>query len=246
MPGTTEVIIGLEPGRTMRAALALPPPEVARPVPGIVVLHEVFGLNDDIRSICDRFAANGYAAIAPALYSADSAFVCLTRFMTQMRDRSAPPATLALIAAAHQRLTAEPGVDPRRSAVAGFCMGGGLALVYGAKAGTPVAAVASNYGPVPSDRRLLEGSCPVVGSYGADDRALGDDPARLERWLGELDVPADVKVYEGAAHSFMNRHDSFLFRVLGRFGAGYRDEQAEDAWRRIFAFFATHVARTGG
>jgi dienelactone hydrolase len=84
--------------------------------------------------------------------------------------------------------------------VAGFCQGGGFALIAGTQPGFRAAAV--NYGDVPKDRSRLDGVCPVVASYGAKDRLFGRRAAeRLERHLTALGVPADVKTYDRAGHS---------------------------------------------
>jgi carboxymethylenebutenolidase len=127
--------------------------------------------------------------------------------------------------------------------VAGFCQGGGFALVAGAQPGFAAAAV--NYGVVPSQRSRLDGVCPVVASYGGSDRVVGAGMARrLERHLQELGVAHDVKTYEHAGHSFFSQVDGWqgwLARVPTPMAVGYDEEAAEDGWRRMLAFFDEHV-----
>ncbi len=82
-------------------------------------------------------------------------------------------------------------------------MGGAFALV--AAAAHDFAAASVNYGQVPKDLEALEGICPVVGSYGAEDRPLRAAPARLESALTRLGVPHEITVYPGVGHSFLNR-----------------------------------------
>jgi carboxymethylenebutenolidase len=100
---------------------------------------------------------------------------------------------------------------------------------------------------VPKDAEaLLRGACPVIGSYGAKDRSLRSAPRRLEQALRVNGVAHDVEVYADAGHSFLNDHDpaevSTIFRVLARLsGARYHETSAQDARRRIIAFFDQHL-----
>jgi carboxymethylenebutenolidase len=96
---------------------------------------------------------------------------------------------------------------------------------------------------VPKDAdTLLGGSCPIVGSFGAKDRTLRGAPQRLERALEAADVDHDVKEYPDAGHSFLNQHDSVLVKVVGTIiGGGYHEQSAQDARKRIAAFFRSHL-----
>ncbi len=110
-----------------------------------------------------------------------------------------------------------------------------------------------NYGVgVPKDaytESFLEGVCPIVGSYGAKDRANRGTALRLEQVLGTLGVDHDVKKYPEAGHAFLNDHEGvgdrtpFIFVVMGTFAgpAGYHEPSANDARRRIVAFFNRHL-----
>jgi carboxymethylenebutenolidase len=213
-----------------------------RPHPGVVVLHESFGLNDDIRRLAVRFAEAGYAALAPSLYSHGTRLVCLSRVMIDM-VRGAISREIDDVHAAREALAAKDEVDEQRIAVAGFCQGGGFALIAAARPGFSAAAV--NYGVVPSDRSWIDGVCPVVGSYGARDRFVGRGMAeRLESHLTSLGVPHDVKTYEQAGHSFFSKVDGWqglLARIPTGMAVGYQEEAAEDGWARILLFFDEHV-----
>ncbi|HEV2924747.1 MAG TPA: dienelactone hydrolase family protein [Solirubrobacteraceae bacterium] len=227
-------------GASLHAELFTPAGE--GPHPGVVVLHESFGLNDDIRRIAARFAKEGYAALAPDLYSHGTRIVCLSRVMVDMLSGAAAR-EIADVHAAREALAARPEVDAARIAVAGFCQGGGFALVAGTRPGFSAAAV--NYGVVPSERSKLDGLCPVVASYGAKDRIVGPKMAeRLERHLSALGVPRDVKTYDGAGHSFFSQVDGWqgwLARVPTPMAVGYDEQAAEDGWRRMLGFFDQHV-----
>jgi carboxymethylenebutenolidase len=240
-PSPIEVRVPLADGHSLQAELTLP--DGSGPHPGVVVLHEAFGLTGDIRRICGRFAGAGYATLAPSLYSHGGRLQCLTRVML---DGLTTPrrGTLDDIEATRKVLAERPEVDGHRVGVIGFCQGGGFALAFAARSDVRAAAV--NYGRVPKERRQVEGVCPVVASYGAEDGFLRRDPDRLERYLTELGVPHDVKVYDGVGHSFMNEALPAFMSRLPPMKAGYSEPQAEDAWRRILAFFAEHVRGPSG
>ena len=106
-------------------------------------------------------------------------------------------------------------------------------------------AASVNYGEVPEDSaERLGGACPIVASYGARDRGLRGRAERLERALSSVGVAHDVEEYPDAGHSFLNRFNSgpLLTPLIHVAGFGYHHPSAEDAWRRILAFFAEHLS----
>ncbi len=245
MPPGERIEVSLADGAVLQAEYFAAAGE--GPHPGVVVLHESFGLNDDIRRIASRFAAAGYAALAPSLYSHGRRIVCLSRVMVDM-VRGSVAREIADIHAAREALGAREEVDPQRLAVAGFCQGGGFALIAGTRPGFQAAAV--NYGEVPEERSKLDGVCPVVASYGARDRVFGAKmAARLEQHLEALGVPNEVKLYDGAGHSFFSEVDGWqgwLARMPSPMAVGYEQQAAEDGWRRMLDFFGEHVSATRG
>jgi carboxymethylenebutenolidase len=235
-PSAVDIRIPLPDGKSLRGALVLPAGHGDHP--GLVVLHEAFGLNADMRRIARRLASEGYAALAPDLYSHGNKAICLSRVIIDMVAGGAP---LVDIQATRDHLAAIPGVDPDRIGVIGFCQGGGFALAFAATGTAKVAAV--NYGAVPKTREALANVCPVVASYGGLDMLFAKQGRRLEEHLESLGVPHDVKTYDGAGHSFMSYDNvpSWLARFPTPMRVGYNEAAAEDAWSRILAFFREHL-----
>jgi carboxymethylenebutenolidase len=227
--------------RSTPGYLAIPPAGSAAGHPGpwhgVVVIHEAFGLNDDIRQKADQFAAHGYLALAPDLYDGKSWVRCVLGAIRQVRSGSGP--AFEALEAARRYLTARDDCTGR-TGVIGFCLGGGFALLCAPRDGFEVASV--NYGEVPQDaENALRGACPIVGSYGARDQMGTKHPERLQRALTVLEIPHDVKVYPGVGHRFLTK-PSGASAVLGRFARmTYVEADAADAWQRIYGFFGEHL-----
>ena len=230
------IVPGAESTASLTAHLAVPPVGEG-PWPGVVVLHELFGLTDDVRQQADRLAAAGYLAVAPDLYSAGGAVRCLRSTFRALGAGQGP--AFGDIEATRGWLAGRTDCTGRVG-VLGFCLGGGFALLAATR-GFQVSA--PNYGPLPKDpERVLAGACPVVASYGARDRGLPGAAARLEATLTTLGVEHDVAEYPDAGHSFLNRHGLGPLAVLERVaGFSYHEPSAEDAWARILRSFDRHL-----
>ena len=239
-----EVRIPVQGGK-LRAALAQPADRRADQLtPGLLVLHELNGLNDDIRGIAARFAENGYTALAPDLYSVGPPRpICIRRTMRALNRGQGR--AFDDLEAAQRYLAALDGVDPSRLGVAGFCMGGSFAILHAVRA--PVGAAAAFYARVPHTADELDGICPVVAGYGGRDRVFAQQPERLRAHLDQLGVAHDIAVYPDAGHSYMNRRraPALIQAVMrrSRMAIGYNQAAAEDSWGRMLAFFAEHLGQ---
>ncbi len=220
----------------LRAYLAVP--RGAGPWPGVVVIQDALGLGDDIREQADRLAAAGYLGFAPDLYSGRGLRCVLA---TLQASRSGRGAAYDDIEAARRWLDQREDCTGRVGII-GFCMGGGFALLSAPR--SEFAAASVNYGEVPEDAvQRLQGACPIVASYGRRDVTLRGRAERLEQALSELGIPHDVKEYQEAGHSFLNRINAgpILGSLVHLAHFDYHHSSAEDAWRRILTFFDEHL-----
>ena len=211
-------------------------PEGEGPWPGVVVIHEIFGLTDEIRAVADRFAAEGYLAFAPDLLASGNRISCLVRVARSMSSGQGE--------AAEQILGVKSWLADRddctgKVGIAGFCLGGGFAIVM-ANQGFDVSA--AQYGRLPKNlEAAIAGSCPMVASYGGQDKSLAGAAVTLESALTQAGVDHDVKEYPEAGHSFMT-HDLapwWAKPFTSGLNAGFVDTAATDAWERILAMFGT-------
>ena len=213
------------------------------PFPGVVMIHEAFGLDDQTRRHADRLARAGYLTLAVDLYSDGGPRRCLVGTMRAMAARTGRPFTD--IATARTWL-AESELCNGKTGVIGFCMGGGFALLV-ARDGFDAASV--NYGRLPGKQQqeledALRGSCPIVANYGGADRSLKGAASRLESALDHLGIEHSVKEFPGAGHSFLNDEEMgpVLLRPLMRvMGVGPDPESAPEAWQRIEDHFARYL-----
>jgi carboxymethylenebutenolidase len=203
------------------------------PWPGVVVIHEAFGLNDDVRQKADELAAHGYLALAPDLYAGKRWLGCVRSAFRQLKAASGP--AFDILDAARAQLAGRADCTGKLGVI-GFCLGGGFALLCAPGHGFDAASV--NYGAVPDDaEQALAGACPVVGSFGGRDQLGTKPPERLQRALAVLDVRHDVKIYPNSGHRFMSEATGGMAALAKITRMSYNAEDAADSWDRIFAFF---------
>ena len=240
LPSLTDIVIDQTPkgaSRTLRAVVGVP--DGSGPWPAVVVVHEAFGVETEMRKQVAKLASLGYLAVMPDLYSDGGARKCLVATMRAMR--SGTGRAYADIEAARQWILARPDVIGSVGVI-GFCMGGGFALMTAASG---FGAAASNYGMLPPDPDdALAEACPVVGSYGARDTSLRGATAALEKTLTRQGVIHDLKEYPDAGHAFMNTAPAgpAIFQPLARvLNIKPAPDAAADAWARIDSFFREHL-----
>lgn len=233
-----DVAIPTEDG-LLTGILAVPVGE--GPWPAVVMVHEVFGVDENMRAHAKRLASLGYLAVMPDLFSRGGMRKCLN-------------ATFRALQAGHGQAfddveATKRWVDARQDCsgkvgVIGFCMGGAFALQLASR-GYDASSV--NYGILPKDLDdVVAGACPIIGTFGKQDPSLRGAAAKLDAALTRQGVEHEVTEYEGASHAFLNPlpggpHGmrTILNRVVG---FGPRPEQAEVAWARIHSFFQQHLS----
>ncbi|OXM21516.1 carboxymethylenebutenolidase [Rhodococcus erythropolis] len=234
LTGRAAVVGGSQPLRAI-----LETPTTPRPVAGVVMIHEAFGLEEVMQRQAKRLASAGFLTLAVDLYSAGGAKRCLVPTMTSMLRGHGKAFTD--IEVARSWLLESPDCTGKIGVI-GFCMGGGFAMV---SAGDFDAA-SVNYGQLP--RKLDEAvvdACPIVGSFGGKDFSLRGAAAKLETALSNAGIENDVKEYPTAGHAFLNDAEAGpkVLRPLERIlGIGPDPVAAQDAWKRIDSFFGRHLA----
>ena len=220
---------------TMPAVLTLPD-EAEGPVPGLLMIYEIFGMSDEMRRVARDLAAEGYAVLIPDLFARGRVrALCVAATMRTMVNGSG--AAMDDLEAARRWLADRPEVDGTRLGTIGFCMGGSFALLL---ARTGLYKVSAPFYGRPPD---LPRSCPVVASFGGRDLGMRGAPEKLTADLEALDVPHDVKVYPDAGHSFFTRTPGLTGQLVRRLPihAEYHEASAQDAHRRVVAFFREHL-----
>jgi len=204
-------------------------PEGEGHFPGIVIIHEAFGLNENIKEIAHRFASEGYAALAVDLFTGSNRVVCMFRFMGGLLFNSLNHGGIRDLKAALSYLVAQSYVDSTRTGAIGFCMGGGFAIAW-ACTDDRLKAIAPFYGSNPRPLEAVARLCPVVGSYPDGDFTTSQGQ-KLDAELDTHNIAHDIKIYPGAKHSFFNDK-----------GRNYNANAAQDSWQRVTAFFKEHIS----
>ena len=212
----------------VRSYLALP--EGKGPFPGLIVIHEFWGLNGWVKAQADEFARRGYAALAVDLYRgavANDAEAAHELMRGLPEDR----ATRDLEAAA-MYLRARSDIEGSRLASIGWCMGGGYSLEV-ALAVKPLSACVICYGRLVTDTaRIRSIDCPVLGIFGEDDRGIPPASVReFERTAKGEGRDVVTYIYPNCGHAFMNSENK----------TSYRQGPAEDAWKKIYVFLDAHL-----
>lgn len=227
------LVYGTLDGRPLHGYLAYPAAR-HRALPALLVFHEWWGLNDNIRAMSRRLAGEGYLVLALDFYRDRTATDPATARRLMRGALADPSAIDANIRAGYRYLHARlraPAVG-----TLGWCFGGGLSFTAARVLSGRLAATVIYYGHIDDDRRALERvRAPVLGLFGGADssipRATIDGMARNLRAQG---TPVRIHVYPGVGHAFANPS-----------GRNYNAAAAGDAWRRTLAFLHRYLPPSG-
>ncbi|MEJ7715103.1 MAG: dienelactone hydrolase family protein [Thermoleophilaceae bacterium] len=200
--------------------------------PGTIVLQEWWGLEDHIKDVCDRFAAEGFFALAPDLYRGETTEQpdeAEQKMMAMSMDQAEKDMRGAV-----DHLAAQDGYEGEGVGSVGFCLGGGLAI-WAATLNPEVRAAVSYYYVMPHGKPdFSKIQAPVLGHFGtADDFVPVDDAKALEKEISEAtDKPVDFEFYEGQGHAFFND--------TNRLGT-YDKQAADQSWQRTVEFLRSNL-----
>jgi carboxymethylenebutenolidase len=212
-----------------RAGGYLAKPEGEGPFAGVVVVQEWWGLDEHIKDVARRFAAEGFAALAPDLYHGKVASEPDEAMKLRMA-MDAGRAARELVGAA-EYLASQPYLRGRKIGSIGFCMGGGLALTLACDS-EHVGAAAPFYGgnPDPIDKVAdLRGPLLVVHAEHDERVNAGREP--LRRALERHGKRFEIQVYPGTHHAFFNDTRAGIYDAAA----------AADAWQRVLALFRENL-----
>ena len=195
---------------------------------GLIVIHEWWGLNEDIHLMTDQLAGLGYHSLAVDLYDGKSADGVREAFQLSSGLSKNEDAALANLKEAYDYLTEELGVE--KVGIIGWCLGGKWSLRGSLLLPNEIDATVIYYGSLIDDReKLATLEMPIIGFIGTKDR-LHKQFIQFDEDLKALGKDYSVHVYEGAKHAFANAS-----------GMAYEAEAAEDSWEKTVAFLAKHL-----
>lgn len=206
------------------------PADVFEPLPALIVIHEWWGLNDNVRAMADRLAAEGYMVLAVDLYggrTADTPEAARQLMLGVVEDPESARDNLRM---AYEFLSTAGA--PRIGSL-GWCFGGAWSLNAAELLGDDLDAAVVYYGQVTDDEsRLAEVSAPVLGLFAAEDRGIKVDSVNAFREVMErLEKPHEIHIYPGVGHAFANPT-----------GRNYNADAAQDAWVKTLDFLERYMS----
>ena len=205
------------------------PSGVTEPLPAIVMIHEWWGLNDNIRAMANRLAAEGYMVLAVDLYGGETATTAAAARVKMLQVVENPGSARENLrqAVGFLKIAGAPGI-----ASLGWCFGGGWSLNTAMLFPADLDATVIYYGQVTADEgKLAAIDAPLLGLFGAVDRGITVESVNaFEAALQRLRKEYEIHIYPGVGHAFANPT-----------GNNYNREVAEDAWRRTLEFLAENL-----
>ena len=224
---SSEVIYGQSGDQLHKGYLSQP--ENIKAKSGLIVIHEWWGLNEDIHLMADQLAGLGYDSLAVDLYDGKSAEGVREAFQLMTGLSKNEDAALANLKEAYDYLTNELGVE--QVGIIGWCLGGKWSLRGSLMLPNEIDATVIYYGSLIDDREQLATlEMPIIGFVGTKDRPYINQFIQFDKDLKALNKDYSVHFYEGAGHAFANAS-----------GTAYEPEAAEDSWKKTVNFLAAHL-----
>lgn len=210
------------------------PADMVDPLPAIIVIHEWWGLNDNVRAMADRLAGEGFIVLAVDLFGGASATSPEQARQQMLRVVENPRAANENMRQAYEFVNSTAGA-PRIGSL-GWCFGGGWSLNAAMLFPDELDATVIYYGQVTDDEEKLRPiSSPILGLFGAQDQGITVESVQsFEAALERLRKNYNIHIYPGADHAFANPT-----------GTAYNATAAEDAWQKTVEFLNLHLAING-
>jgi len=203
-------------------------------LPAVVMVHEWWGLNDNIKNMANELAKEGYVVLAVDLYNGQVTSTPEQAMQLVGVARENQNASIANLQSAVRYLSLLQNVDSSKIASIGWCFGGGqsLQLALNTENNNPLAATIIYYGDLIDDRpQLSKIEWPVLGIFGSEDQSIPVDQVnKFEESLNALNIPNEIYVYEGVGHGFANPT-----------GDNFAPEETQDAWQKTLTFLDRHL-----
>ena len=202
-------------------------------LPAVVMIHEWWGLNENIKDMANELARQGYVVLAADMYDGQVATTPDQAIQLVESVRESPSEAIANLQAAVRYLGSLENVNSSRIASLGWCFGGGQSLQLALNSEeNPLAATVLYYGnPVLDEQELSKIQWPVLGIFGDQDESIPvEKVTKFEQVLNSTGVLNEIYIYEGVGHAFANPS-----------GDNYAPEQTADAWNKTLAFLKKHI-----
>jgi carboxymethylenebutenolidase len=202
-------------------------------LPAVVMIHEWWGLNDNIKEMADELAGEGYVVLGADLYNGEVATDPNRARELSSSVRENPQQAITNLQSAVQYLASLPNVNGSRIAALGWCFGGGQSLQLALNSEQhPLAATVIFYGNLVNDTsELSKIKWPVLGIFGDQDNSIPVDSVRaFGRGLNETGVTNEIYIYPGVGHAFANPS-----------GDNYAPQETADAWQKTLTFLDKYV-----
>ncbi len=207
------------------------PADMVDPLPGLIVIHEWWGLNDGVRAMADRLAAEGYVVLAVDLFEGQSTLSPSAARTQMLKVVENPESANENIRQAY-RFLVDSALSPRIGSL-GWCFGGGWSLNSALLFPDKLNAAVIYYGQVTdNEERLAPLNVPILGLFGADDRGITVESVNgFEQALENLGKNYEIEIYANAQHAFANPS-----------GNRYNAEVAELAWVKTLEFLDRYLS----
>ena len=210
---------------------------VGKKLPAVVMIHEWWGLNENIKNMANLLAKQGFVVLAADLYKGEVANNPERAMELVQIVRNNQNSSINNLQSAVKYLSSLPNVDSSKIASLGWCFGGGQSLQLALNSQDhPLAATILYYGtPLVTDKALLSKiKWPVLGIFGDKDQSIPiEEINQFGNSLNQSGITNNIHIYKGVGHAFANPS-----------GDNYAPKETEDAWQKTLSFLKKYVVNS--